>query len=272
MRKILLHVYDDDCFEARLQVALDIARQCHGSITCVQAVPYDYGVPGDFYGAMSAQIIVEYDKIAREARESIESRLAKEVVSWSWVWNSGSAAGLIAAHAPIHDLIIVGAHDPLGKPKSPSRLVGELIERVRAPILVVPAGTRSFDLESPAVVAWNGSAESAHALRAAVPALALASSVHILSVSEEKDSERFDLPSTQASEYLAAHDIKSELTELSLEGSASVAETLVKAAMARNGGYIVMGAYGHSRFREQVLGGVTRDMLRDPAIALLLSH
>lgn len=272
MRRVLLHIYNDDCFEARFQVALDIARRCAGRITCVQAVPYDYGMPGDFYGTMSAQMVLDYGKIAEETKQEIEGRLANEGVPWNWVWGSGSAVSLIARHSPMHDVVIVGSDNPLGKAETPSRLVAELIERVRSAVLVVPKNVRSFDFEVPAAIAWNGSAECAHALRAAMPALSLASSIHILCVREEKDSEKFDLPSTEAAEYLAQHDLNSEITELPREKSVSVAQTLCDAAKARNAGYLVMGGYGHSRFQERVLGGVTRDMLRSPTIPLLLSH
>ncbi|MXO57254.1 universal stress protein [Pontixanthobacter gangjinensis] len=272
MRRILLHIYDDECFEARLQVALDISRRFSGHLTCIQAVPYDYGVPNDFYGTMAAQMIVDYERIAKKAKEQIEARLAKEDVPWNWIKGRGSAALAIAHYAPLHDLVVVGALNPDGKATSPSRLVSELLERVRAPILVVPKSLRSFDLDGPAAVAWNNSAESAHALRAAMPVLKLASSVHVLTIREKKEAGRFDLPSTKASEYLADDGIKSELTELPEDESASIAEILLEAAQARQAGYIVMGAYGHSRFRERVLGGVTHDMLKDPAIPLLLSH
>ena len=172
----------------------------------------------------------------------------------------------------MHDLVFVGAVNPLGKYDSPSLLASELLERVRAPILVASAKSKSFDLESPAVIAWNGSAENAHALRAAMPMLSLASSIHILCVSEESDPARLDLPSTQAAEYLAHYDLDCELTELTRAESESIAGILVKAAEVRDAGYAVMGGYGRSRFQEQVLGGVTRDMLSNPSIPILLAH
>ncbi|MDJ0977595.1 MAG: universal stress protein [Erythrobacter sp.] len=275
MRSILLHVYDDKAFEARLQVALDFVRHFKGRITCAQAAPYDYGVPTDFYGAMSAEMVVDYEKTATRSRGEIEQRLAGEGVSWVWKSSRGAAVGLIGSCAPLHDVVIVGSNDPLGFPGSPSRFVGELIERVRAPILVVPESVRSFDFGAPAVVAWNGAPECAHALRAALPALRQASCVHVLQVAEKKKKkykDKFDLPSTQALEYLAQHDLKSELIELQREKGDSIAETLMKAAHAREAGFIVMGAYGHSRFRERMLGGVTRSMLSDPRLPLLLAH
>lgn len=275
MRSILLHVYEDNCFEARLQVALDIARQSNGRITCAQAAPYDFGMPTDFYGAMSAEMMVEYNKTSKKFRADVENELSNEGVPWSWASSSGSAMNLIACHAPINDIVIVGARDPLQLKGSPSRFVSELLERVRAPILVIPENVKSFDVEGPVAVAWNGAPESAHALRAALPLVSRSSSVHILTVEEKKKGKRedkFDLPSMQASEYLAQHHVTSELTELPRKKGDSIAETLVKASLIREAGYLVMGAYGHSRFRERILGGVTRDMLRDPQLPLFLAH
>lgn len=81
-----------------------------------------------------------------------------------------------------------------------------------------------------------------------------------------------DLPSTSAAEYLAQHGIEAEIIELKRQSGKSIAETLNDAATHREGAYLVMDAYGRSRFRERILGGVTRDMLRDPQLPLLLAH
>jgi len=106
--------------------------------------------------------------------------------------------------------------------------------------------------------------------------LSRASTVHILSVEEKKtrkqQPDKFAVPPMQASEYLAQHDVKSEITGLPREKGYSIADTLVKAATIRKAEYLVMGAYGHSRFRERILGGVTRDMLRNPRLPLFLAH
>ncbi len=272
MRSILLHVYVDDCFEARFQAALNLAEQFDGRINCVQAVPYDFASPGEFYGAISAEIILEYNKTAKQERSRIEARLQKADVSWRWVRGNDHAIDMISTHAPLNDVVVLGAHNALERPATPSRFVAELTERVRAPLLVVPEKTNAFDLAEPAMVAWNGAREAAHALRTAVPLLSRARSVHILNVAEIDDADRFELPSTMAAEYLALHGIEAEIVELKQDSGKSIAQTLMDGATIRGGSYMVMGAYGHSRFRERILGGVTRDMLRDPQLPLLLSH
>ena len=102
--------------------------------------------------------------------------------------------------------------------------------------------------------------------------LSRASQVQLLTVREQQDAERPDLLPTDAAKYLARHGIEAEIVELASDGKLSTAEILSQAAEIRKAAYLVMGAYGHSRFRERILGGVTRDMLTNPKTPLLLSH
>ncbi len=272
MRSILLHVDDDDCMQARLQIALDLARQFDAHLTCLQAVAYEFGVAGDLYGTMAAQMAAIFRENADQVQETLERGLSVEDVRWEWLRSEGRATDQIARHAPLNDLVIVGAHNPAGRVDFPSILASDLAMEVRAPILVAPAGAAGFQLDRPAMVAWNGSAESARALRSAMPMLARASAVHLLWVEETKEKGRNDLPPTDAAIYLARHGIEAIIDELHTDKGLSVADILLSASDARNAAYLVMGAYGHSRLRERILGGVTRDMLTDPKLPLLLTH
>jgi nucleotide-binding universal stress UspA family protein len=121
------------------------------------------------------------------------------------------------------------------------------------------------------VVAWNGSAEAAHALRAAVPLLACSCKVTLVSVAEPADKQRFDFPSTDGAKYLSRHGIESEMVEIP-QGQAKIADTLFSAAQMREASLMVMGAYGHSRLAEMLMGGVTRRTLSEPQMPILLAH
>jgi len=274
MRSIVLHIHEDDCLEARLQAALDLARQFDGHLTCLQAIPYDYGVPGDFYGVIGAELAMEFTKEARRVREKYEARLEKEDVRWDWHVSDGSAMRLVSHYGPLSDLVVLGARNPIGRTDSPSVLVSDLVGQLRAPMLVMPCDIRSISSEAPVTIAWNGSAEAAHAMVGAMPLLLRASEVHILTVSEDEEKEQMARAPRSAAEYLARHDIEAEIVEIShaKDDEESISEKLVSASQSRDAAALVMGAYGHSRLRERVLGGVTRDMLSDPAIPLLLSH
>jgi hypothetical protein len=175
MRSILLHIDEDDCLEARLQVSLDLARSFDGHVTCVQAMPFVLGVPGDLYGTMVAQMLPVVRDNADKLRGRIEADLANEDVSWSWIQDDGPAIERLLQFTGLSDIAIVGCCDPISKGYAP--LTGDLAIRSRTPVLIVPPKVVGFDSRGPAVVAWDGSPEACRALRAAVPLLARSQAV-----------------------------------------------------------------------------------------------
>jgi nucleotide-binding universal stress UspA family protein len=271
MKSILLHIDHDPAMTARLQVALDIARATNGHLICLQAINYEALAPGDMYGSAIAAAMPILRENAEQLRTQIETDLANEGVQWEWRFVYGTAAHRLLEQSPLADLVIVGSSDAADGGRGPSWLVGELVLRAQAPVLVVPADTRSFDISAPALVAWNGSSEACHALRAAVPLLAGARKVTLASVAEASDKARFDFPSTEGAKYLSRHGIDCEIVEIP-RGEAKVGDTLFSAAQMRECGVMVMGAYGHSRLAEMLLGGVTRQMLSEPQMPILLAH
>lgn len=271
MRSIILHIHDDDCLEARYQAALDLTRRFDGHLTCLQAMPYEVGMPGDLYGTMAARLIPDLREASMKFRKTVEARLMQEDVSWNWIAVDGPAAPHLARSASLNDLLIVGARSPEDSRHRPSPLVGELAVHANTPLLVVPETALDVDFDGAVLVAWNGSSEAAHALRAAVPLLKRAGAVFLAVVAEEKPGEPLDLPPTDGAEFLSRHDIGCEIVDLPAEGR-TIAETLSRAAGTRNAAYIVMGAYGHSRLRQTVFGGVTRALLAEPGRPLFMCH
>ena len=272
MKSILLHVDADSCLDARLQTALDIARATNGHVTFLQVVNLAVFAPGDMYGAAMSAAIPEIKAAAEKLRAEIEADLANEDVSWEWRLVYGTPERRLLEQSALHDVILVGPHDA-GEENShgPSEMAGELALKAPVPVLVVPRDTKSFDTGSPVLVAWNGSSEACVALREAVPLLAMAGQVYVASVAEEDGKNRFDFPASEAGRYLSRHGIDCELVEIP-RGKASISDTLASAATMRECGLMVMGAYGHSRLAEMLLGGVTRRSLSDPQLPILLAH
>lgn len=271
MKSILLHINDDSGLDARFQASLDLARTFGGHITCLQSITYDILAAGDFYGAAIASAMAMIRESAEELRAKLESQLANKDVRWEWDLRYGMAEHCLLEQSAINDVVVVGPNDPAGGPGRPSPLVGDLLLRARTPILVIPGNHNRFDCTGSALVAWNGSTESSIALRAALPMLKRASAVHLVTVVGDKQRERFDLPQVQGAEYLSRHGVKCELAEVAM-GDVSVADALFREAHARQCAYIVMGAFGHSRLAEMLLGGVTRQALTNPQIPMLLAH
>jgi nucleotide-binding universal stress UspA family protein len=270
MKTILLPIHEDDGSEARLQVALDLARADGAHLDCLQVTPFNAYVASDMLGGVFVlpDLIDAVNEQVSKLRSATEARLSREDVSWSYGHLDGDPALTIVDRSTLADLIILSPALREPKPGQPLPIAGDVAIHARTPVMVVPMAARGFDVSARAMVAWNGSPEAANALKAALPLLRRASAVDIVTI-DEGDADT--LPPTDACEYLARHGIKSQLSDVALQGR-SVADALLAERERSGAGYIVMGAYGHSRFRELVLGGVTREMLRRCSVPILLAH
>ena len=270
MKSVLIYIADDAGLEARLQAALDLTRSLGGHLHCLRANPYKTQMAFD--GVTGRSVMYDISKMShemdKELRSKIEKQLADEDVSWDYREENAEPSRGVSKNSTLVDLIVLSSAGGDKDAALPLGILGDVLFNARAPIVVQPDDVKKFNTFGPALVAWNGSFESGNALRAAVPLLKMASDVHILTVEEDKDH---DLPQLAASEYLSYHGIKSEIH------SPPAAKTRVDDALlseARNvhAEYLVMGAYGHSRAREFLFGGVTRSLFKSSPLPLFVSH
>ncbi|WP_374524553.1 universal stress protein [Sphingopyxis sp.] len=270
MRSILVHADTDSACEDRLQVALDLARRFQGHATLLIATPLQQFVSFDPFGgtyfAAEALAAAQADDIALESR--LADRLAGEDVPWDILMADGDTIVALAGAATFADLAVVSLppakEDWRGGP--PAMLAGDLAVTAAAPVLALPRGAKRLDPDTPAMVAWNGSVQAARALRAAIPLLA-GRPVVLVTVGGDDG----DFPATDALRYLSRHDIHAELKTVE-RGGDTVEERLEKEALAMGAGLIVMGAFGRSRLRETIFGGVTQYLLTSGRVPLLLAH
>ena len=275
MKNILLLVHDDVGQEARLQAALDVTRAVDGHLRCldVTQLPVAYGTYSPPAGAMivegDLQAMLLEDEYAREGenRQRLEARLAGEGVSWDWTDITGDMAEVVVAMADLADLIVLNRKLD-GFPAPDARgIAGAVVTRAHRPVLAVPDKLTSFNIGGRALIAWDGSPSAAAAMRASVPLLALASEVRLLCVETDDGGGLFD----DAASYLSRYGIHAELRRVPA-GTRSPADVILGECGAWDAGWCVMGAYGHSRLRETLFGGVTRRMLTDCSIPLILGH
>lgn len=269
MKTVLLHANEDSGLESRLQAALDSARAFDAHLTCVQVTPFDAFIMGDpFGGVYAVPTVLEQVRAAEDKhRAAIEARLGSEGVSWDWLRYDGSPAQIVVDRSRLADLIILSlATSPKGY-DGPLSIAGDVALHAKTPVLLVPTTGRALDFLGSAMVAWDGSIEASHALRQSLPALAKAARVHVVTVSDDPA----EFPATDAALYLSRHGVDCVLHDWPRDGR-STAEALIDAAAVLKAAYLVMGAYGHSRLREAVLGGATRAMLRTSPLPLMVSH
>ncbi|MGY8972515.1 MAG: universal stress protein [Sphingomonadales bacterium] len=275
MKTILFNAAGDDAFPGRLDAVLGLARRFDAHLTLLHAIPYEAVGVLDFQGAAFAAMVPIWREEAARLREATLADLANEDVPWNWVDAGGPAALALLRESALNDLVVVSARDQSAGPDTPSFTAGELALAASCPVLVLPETCTRIDPEAPALVAWDGSAEASHALKAAVPLLNLSSAVYLATVKEPakgaKAAKEPDLPPVAGADYLSRHGISCEMIEVAPHEE-GVAAALQAEAAARKAGLLVMGAYGHTRLTERVFGGVTRRMLTGVRIPLLLTH
>lgn len=269
MKNVLLYANADNGLEARLQAALDLARLFDSHLACIQATPFDSFIMGDPFGGVYAlpAVLEEVRRAEDGHRERIEARLRLEGIGWDWLRYDGAPAQVIADRARLTDLVVLSAPAEGAAYEGPVAMAANVALHSRAPVLAVAPNLRGFDGLGAAAVAWDGSPESSQALRLALPLLARAAAVHIVTVADD----RTEFPAADASLYLARHGVESTLHEWPRDGRATAA-ALADAAASLGAKYLVMGAYGRTRLHEAVLGGTTRTLLAAAPLPLLLAH
>lgn len=270
IKTILFHVHDDDEVMDRLQLVLSMARTCGAHIHCLHVTPIEaYTIVDTFGGTfVNQQIVYTFEQQADELRKRIETCLAIEDVTWDYEEITGALMPHLVQAAALADIVITGREPREREFGGPAvTLIGDLLDQLRTPVMVVGDAPLAYDPFAPAVIAWNGSYEAANAVRAALPLLKMASRVCVIHFSEEKD-RRF--PSTVLLEYLSRHGISAELESRTTSGDIETA--IVNYADRHGAGVIVMGGYSHSRAGEFLFGGVTRALLKECPIPLLIAH
>lgn len=270
MRNILVHADDGPGMKARFESALAIGRRRRSHVNFVISSPFQQFIATDPFGGMylaSDQLIKA--QLADEALgRRLRADLEREDVPWDVSVSDGDVLSTLALAATLADLAIVslGTADRRGSFTRPM-MAGDLAMAVPVPVLAIPEPCGPVDLDAPVMVAWNGSPQAAHAVRAAVPLMADAGNVVLVTVGEAEGQVAAD----DALRYLSRYDLHAELREVR-RGAETVEEALERAAVELGAGMIVMGAFGHTRLRETIFGGVTRYLLESASAPLLLMH
>ena len=268
MRSILVHADDSPAGENRLQTGLDIARAFGGHVTAHVNTPIVRLFAMDPFGGVypMTDVIAKAEVDAGAMVSRMEARLAHDDVPFTVERSEIEPADALAKSAMLADLVVMDL-DSIAKFARPqSSLVGAVALSGNAPVLaLVP--NQKFMLQGNVMIAWNDSRESAVAVREAVPLLKHAKSVKVMRIGKTEDEMR----AAPVLEYLSRHDIHAELHSTPRDWL-TVEEAIEREAEEMGADLIVMGAYGHSRMRETLLGGATRYLLDCASRPLFLVH
>ena len=263
MRNILLLVHADSGGEARFQAALDITRALGGHLTCLEvtALPRVVLEP-----VLLSQDMLVIDAMAAAAGR-IEERLEAEDVAWDWINTSDDVEPSLTDAARLADLIILPNPATAVAPPLTIAALARLLAQARRPVLLVPEGLERLPLETPSLVAWDGSIGAASALAAAIPLLQMSSGVTLLEVGRDN----LDVPAEEAAAYLSRHGIRAEVARRP-RGRRGAGEVIRRFAQERGFGYVVMGSFGRSPASESLFGGVTLTLIERSRLPLFLAR
>lgn len=260
MRSILVHAERGDAGASRIDSALSLARLTGGHLTLLIDTPVMRYTTVDAMGG--ASVATEALQEAIEADDNfakgLTDRLERDDVQFTILRGESEPLDALSTSARLADVVIVARADALA---------ADLPLAVRCPVLALNDGEPLTFPVDRACIAWDGSAEAATALRGSVPLLSGCSEVTVVTV---EDAPK-DWPALDAVEYLSRHGIRAEMQAIPRTGS--VEQSLAHELQLRQSQLLVMGAFGHSRVREFIFGGVTKSFLEYAAApALLLAH
>jgi nucleotide-binding universal stress UspA family protein len=282
IRSILVHIDAADRSEARLRMAHALARECAAQLTALYAVtPAAYSAPLAFAEG-AAVLLPELEKIDRERFEAAHALfnrvlpMAERVTPLTTWVDAGRDPSFVALtqRALVSDLLVLGQYDAAAGNVEIDLVPSILIES-GTPGIVIPSGG-SFDVDaliskdSKVVLAWKATRESARALRAALPWLQRARTVHL--AVESADAVGTAWPgAAQVQGWMRAHGVQAEVRPHEV-GRGNAGEALLALAQDVAADLLVMGCFGHSRARELLLGGASRTVLREMTLPVLMAH
>lgn len=176
-----------------------------------------------------------------------------------------------AVYARYADLVLFGPSDNYDHPPIRRDTLERCLFASGRPVLILPTGYKPAAIDHLAI-GWNATREATHALRDATIFAAPGARIDILILDAKPTAQGHGSePGADVAHHLARHGFTSTVVPIQ-GGDVSDAEALVEAAHRRGAGMLALGAYGHSRLREMILGGVTRDLLTGAPLPLLFAH
>ncbi|MDX1432707.1 MAG: universal stress protein [Gammaproteobacteria bacterium] len=275
LKDILVHVDDSRACRTRIEAAVTLARKHDAKIIGIHVVDIpvlpayaDVPLPAEVHEVQRKS----FAEAARRAEKIWAEVTAKAGLGAEWRCEEGALTATLSLHARYVDLLVLGQVDA-DDPRSVSAgLADAVVLECGRPVLVVPHGGAGKTIGDVVLVAWNAKREAVRAVSDAMPILERASRVVVLTVNARaEDPDNEGIPAADICLHLARHGIETEAENV-FGAPAAVGQLVLEHAARVGADLLVMGAYGHSRLRELVLGGVTAHVLEHAEIPALLGH
>lgn len=275
LRDILVHLDATAPARARLDFAAALAARHGARLTglMVQDIALPPIATPDGGGTALIPLL---DAMRRDAAAEVavlhpifDATLQRAAIEGEWHAPEGFAAEQVSHRGRHADLLVLGQDQPEGATPTAAVVIEAALFGSGRPVLLVPH-TGRFALPSRhALIGWNGSREAARAVHDALPLLVTIGRTTILAVDAGATDD--EPPGAAIAAHLARHGIRVEC-EATARDDLDPAALLLNRAAELSADLLVIGGYGHSRLREWVLGGVTRTILREMTLPVLMAH
>jgi len=280
LKDILVHLDTTTRCAVRLEAAARLAVQNGAHLTGLHVIDipsanYFYGAAMPFVPANPEEIVERIRAEATEAAAPVEAAfrdcVRRNAIAGEWRMLEGTPHTTVALHARYADLTVVGQPNPDERQADDAVTLTTVMTSGR-PVLAIPFAGDFPIIGEHVLIAWNASREAARAVNDALPLLTGAKQVTILAINPQRGlAGQGDVPAADIALHLTRHGVKAEAAH-TVARDISDGEALLSYAADIGADLIVAGAYGHSRARELVFGGVTRTLIAEMTAPVLLSH
>ena len=276
IKSILVHVANDPRHEDRLNFAVDLCRHVAGHLEVVFTVDPITMPAGAAGRAASNAFLAEARAIAHERVETLRQTVANHFsgsdLSYEFQIVTGDQVKELARRAHLADLVIVGQSPFAGDDHVVVKKMENLVIHTGCPLLVLPfAGAYPGDMADfcrRILVAWDYGAPAIKAVRGALPLLARADTVTVVTNTPAKGD---DLNGTELGRYLSLHDVHADI-RATIDPGADVADQLLAQALDARASLVVLGAFGGLTLIEHFFGGVTEHVLERTDVPVFMAH
>jgi nucleotide-binding universal stress UspA family protein len=275
LKSLLVHVPSERMMRPVVDGAVSLALARGANLDAVSIGYETSNIAMAFGGAAAAVFEIEYERAAERAQAALavfESEARKAGIAYhlqALTSTPFEAVASVSALARLHDLTIVLQPDRESDTFDNIMPV-EILFQAGGPVLFIPYAHKGALEFNRIGIAWDGSRLAARAVRDAAPFLARGNAVTIICVNGE-DQPPANGTAAGLAAHLAQHGLASNV-EHAIADRADVQPTILSIAADSGLDLIIMGAYGHSRLRERILGGVTRATLEAMTVPTLMSH
>jgi nucleotide-binding universal stress UspA family protein len=275
LHDILVHIDETPHCAKRVKIALKIAKQNETGLTGIyaKADPTLRGFEPNMdkrhkeHNEASQLAQQKYQSLANEAGVELRWETAKFPSSAELVTDQ------MAAYTRLADLAIVGQHDEETNDGSvPDDMAERLVLETGRPVLVIPYAGEYETVGKKVVIAWNTGRESVRAVNDAIPLMTNADMVKVVAINPKKPGKGSGaLPLSDITNHLIRHGLNAESDTFSMK-ELDEGNLILNTLAEEQADLLVMGAYGHHRFRELILGGVTQSIFKHMTTPVLMSH